>query len=160
MIDTTKIFAGPVELYVKPRTNAAVEEAHTSDDGWLGLGAAEEKTTKVKTTTATKKIQTGQSVELLKTLEWESKQVESDQARITAVEALKNKTCDLILKTFGSERHWKIAGTSVMIDVDATFSGDEFLGLPIKGTVIGGTLGDVFREITLDWGGEGGGGGE
>jgi len=152
-MDKTKIFAADCHLYLASRsTTPDTAVSHASfPTGWTEVGFMKAGSAKLTPEKHEIDLHTGEKHLLGVTLKFEAAALETDAAKLTALEAMINYRVDLILKPVNTSvtRVWKLLGFNVAVLLEGVFSSKDALTLPISGQVTGARVSDCFDEITL-----------
>jgi hypothetical protein len=153
-MDKTKIFASDCHLYIASRgATPDTPVAHSTFPGtdWKEVGFMPRGAAKVSTEKDEIDLHTGEKHLTGVVLKFEGAGLETDATKLTALEAMINYRCDLILKPVNTSvtRVWKLLGMNIAVTLDGPFSGKAPLTLPISGQVSGAKVSDCFDEITL-----------
>jgi hypothetical protein len=153
-INADNMYAPACFVFLKSRgTTPAVETDDTAATGWIDAGLLPGDTTKfnfkpIMTDTVCGEEQIGGDVEL------NTASLEVSAAQITALEALKGKSVDVILKpTSATEtRVAKLLALRVQIGLAGDLGGKKPSQLPITLKRNGvKNIGDFFKFVTVSW---------
>ena len=153
-MDKTKIFASDCHLYIASRgatPDTAVAHATFPGTAWIEVGFMKQGVLKLSTEKHELDLHTGEKKQLGVTLKLEGAGLETNAAKLTALEALVDYRCDIICKPVNTTvtRVWKMLGMNLSVGLEGPFSAKDALVLPISGQVNGAKVSDCFDEITL-----------
>lgn len=152
-IDKTKIFAKACHVYVAARTDPNTPVVHTTGADWSDVGSLKVGSAKISTELHEIQIHTGEKVLTGITMKFEADAMESDATKLTALELLINKVCDVILrpKVTSDQNAIKLLGLNLTPALDGPFSGTDAITVKLSGSVMAGKPSDVYLPTTISW---------
>lgn len=152
-IDKTKIFAKACHVYVAARTDPNTPVPHVAGTDWTDVGSLKSGSAKISTELHEIQIHTGEKVLTGVTIKFEADGMETDSAKLTLLETMINKTCDIILrsKVTADTAAIKLLGFNVSPGLEGPFSGTDALTVKLSGSAMGAKPSDLFMNTTVSW---------
>jgi len=152
-IDKTKIFAKACHVYVAGRTDASTPVAHTAGTDWSDVGTLKADSIKLSTDKHEIALHDGEMQLLGVTLKFEAEGLETDSAKLTILEGMLNKKCDIILRPIiaSDTACIKLLGMNVSVGLSGAFSAKDAIITAISGQAMGKKPSDVYTEATVSW---------
>jgi hypothetical protein len=155
--DKSKIVSDRVEIYIAARTAdetpvtlplLSVVDAG-GDDTWNGVGAYQGGKLSIKTTKFAVEIQDGTEKKLGIQVNYDVPALQTDTTNLTKLEALQDKTCDVLLRVIGTNKYHLLKKVSVSVGAEMPFDLKNPNAYPVSGQGIFDNFSSCYATGTL-----------
>ncbi|MDI6804905.1 MAG: hypothetical protein QME58_13885 [Bacteroidota bacterium] len=152
-IDKSKIFAKACHVYVAARTDPNTPVPHIAGTDWTDIGSLKMGSAKISTELHEIQIHTGEKVLTGVTLKFDAEGMETDAAKLTILETLLNKVCDVILrpKVTADTAAIKLLGLNISYGLEGPYSGTDAIVCKLAGSVMASKPSDVYLAAVVSW---------